>query len=287
MNKNESVMQFLASYSDELQAKVNRLDKIIGRDHWLSVGEYKEQLLRSAIRKIIPQKYSVSSGFIIGNNGDLIKSKQIDIIIWDSTNYSPLFIEDDFVIITPESCKLVIEIKGKLKKEGLKKTLNDFDTISKFNSIELSNGFRIKKYLFAYDIDKSLSFHTGVLDSIRNIYIESEIIKIEERQDLINKMFNIDTFSIDGVFILSKGFVLKNVKYSKPAVLEFTAYKNTGSQNLIYPYFEYELQRNLGETSQGREGLYYMDQPGLVSLKSVFDISKVDENPSITIPDGV
>ena len=82
MNKGNKIMQYLSSFSDELEAQVNRLDEIIGRDHWLSVGEYKEKLIRSAIRKILPRKYSVSSGFIIGNNGDLIKSKQMGVTLF-------------------------------------------------------------------------------------------------------------------------------------------------------------------------------------------------------------
>lgn len=278
-------MQYLSSFSDELEAQVNRLDEIIGRDHWLSVGEYKEKLIKSAIRKILPRKYSVSSGFIIGNNGDLIKSKQIDIIIWDSTNYSPLFIEDDFVIITPESCKIVIEIKGNLKKDCLNKTLKDFDLISRFNSIKLSNGFRIKKYLFAYDIDQSFKYHSSIFQSLKEFYLNSEFIPIKDRLQLIQEMGTVDTFSIDGIFILSSGFILKNIKYSNSPILEFTAYKNSSCQNLIYPYFEYELQQNLGKSSQGKEGLYYMDQPGLVSLKNSFAIEKVDNDAIIQLSD--
>ncbi|WP_206755122.1 DUF6602 domain-containing protein, partial [Leptolyngbya sp. FACHB-711] len=95
MNFNETNVfnKFLSSYNAELLSKVSRLDELIGRDHWLSVGNYKESILRSLISNILPRKYEVSTGFILASNrkGEILKSRQIDIIIWDSANYAPIF----------------------------------------------------------------------------------------------------------------------------------------------------------------------------------------------------
>ena len=67
--------KFLSSYNEELLSKVSRLDELIGRDHWLSVGNYKESILRSLISNILPRRYEVSTGFILAcdRGGKLIK----------------------------------------------------------------------------------------------------------------------------------------------------------------------------------------------------------------------
>jgi hypothetical protein len=52
---------FQATYGNELRAKVARLDDLIGRSHWLSVGTYKENLVRSILTNKLPRQYEISS----------------------------------------------------------------------------------------------------------------------------------------------------------------------------------------------------------------------------------
>ena len=69
---------FLSSNSKELVSKVSRLDDLIGRDHWLSVGNYKESILRNLLSSTLPKKYEVSTGFIIASDreGKILKSNK-------------------------------------------------------------------------------------------------------------------------------------------------------------------------------------------------------------------
>ncbi|WP_198533055.1 DUF6602 domain-containing protein, partial [Salinivibrio kushneri] len=91
MDKN--ISNYFSSHSYELMSKMQRLDYLIGREHWLSVGNYKEELLRSLLRNLLPKRYEVSTGFILSlnENGEQIKSKQQDIIVWDSNDFSAIF----------------------------------------------------------------------------------------------------------------------------------------------------------------------------------------------------
>lgn len=48
----EEIKELSASSTNELQAAVSRLDKLLGDAHWLSVGTYKEQLLISHLARM-------------------------------------------------------------------------------------------------------------------------------------------------------------------------------------------------------------------------------------------
>ena len=126
--------EFFSTSNKELLSTVNRLDKLIGSNHWLSVGTYKETLLKKSLRKVVPGKYSIDSGFVVAANkeGKVIRSTQTDILIWDSANFSPLFRDENFVIILPEACKIMIEVKGVLSAKELKKSLSNFDSMIDF-----------------------------------------------------------------------------------------------------------------------------------------------------------
>ena len=63
-------MKHSATYSEELRAKMARLDDIIGRDHWVSVGSYKEALLRNLIANKAPTAMAVESGFVLSVGWD-------------------------------------------------------------------------------------------------------------------------------------------------------------------------------------------------------------------------
>ncbi|MGL1044646.1 hypothetical protein ACSTD6_20785 [Vibrio vulnificus] len=59
MDVENSVHDYFVSYSHELQSKMKRLDGLIGRHHWLSVGEYKESILRDLLTELLPKKFEV------------------------------------------------------------------------------------------------------------------------------------------------------------------------------------------------------------------------------------
>ena len=60
--------QYQLSYGNELQAKKKRLDEIIGDSHWLSVGTYKENILRNMLRNRLPARFEIGSGFVLSTH---------------------------------------------------------------------------------------------------------------------------------------------------------------------------------------------------------------------------
>lgn len=274
MNPNEiNVFEnFLSSYNAELLSKVSRLDELIGRDHWLSVGTYKESILRSLISNILPRRYEVSTGFILASDreGRILKSRQIDIIIWDSTNYAPIFRDGDFVIVPPESCSAVVEVKGKLTARELGKSLLNIDSLIEFCLTAYPVYNHICKYIFAYDISKELKFPDGLWQVIAKTYNRGEFISLEERMSLSNKSVSPRNcwnplFSVDAVFVLPLGAIKRDVRWFENMVrFIFRSYLTASeTHNHTYAYFESDLQAHL--TTNGQPGLLYAHQPGLFS----------------------
>ncbi|MFP3388533.1 DUF6602 domain-containing protein [Brevibacillus sp. SIMBA_040] len=103
---------YYQSFSKELEVTKDRVRNIIGNAHWVSDGTHKEAILQDVLKRFLPQKYAISSGFILSKDGELC-SKQIDIIIYDQA--SPvLFNSHNFVIIPDQYVRAIIEVKTSL-----------------------------------------------------------------------------------------------------------------------------------------------------------------------------
>lgn len=278
---------FLSTFGNELCSKINRLDKIIGRDHWLSVGNYKESLIRNFLRNTLPKRYEISTGFILSKdfNGNLIKSKQIDIIIWDSTNYSPIFRDGEFVIIPPEACKIVIEVKGKLKLSDISYTIDCFDQINLFLGVKYNQGFNISRYIFAFDLDAEANFPDSVLKKSAKAYQESKIINVGKRVQLIYEYLEKEKFVFDGIYIIGKGIISSSLRVNKEnEICMILQSFETENSDYIYSLFETEIQSCLGKRSNGNTGLWYNDQPGLLAIKNTLKCHPTKPKSIIIVP---
>jgi len=272
--------KFFLSTNRELSATVNRLDKLIGKNHWLSVGTYKEALLKNMLKRVIPKKYSVNSGFIMGadQNGEIIRSAQTDILIWDSHNYSPLFCADDFVIIPPEACKIMIEVKSSLRGNEIKNTIKKFDKINKFKNIPNMGSHKISKFIFAYKMYK-MKFPDGIFNTLYDFYTKCEDLSIEDRMSAIDAGYNGSgsLYILNGIFILSEGCVIcseGNFKDNKLKLL-FNSYTvNTNDEDIIYSFFENIIISLLGN----------YDQYGLYSLRRQLEIKPSIPKSLMVIP---
>lgn len=111
----ENERKFSAAIAGELEALSQRVRFII--NHAPTVGTYRENLLQNSLKKHLPERYHVATGFIYG------VKKQIDILIYDRIDYAPIFREADLVIVPPESVRAVIEVKTKITPNNLQSAL--------------------------------------------------------------------------------------------------------------------------------------------------------------------
>ena len=82
--------------------------------NWSEDGRYKEAIFKNIIKRYLPTNYSVGTGFVISrDNGDIAQTNQIDVIIYNNL-FPSFFQEGDFVILTPECVRGIIEVKTRL-----------------------------------------------------------------------------------------------------------------------------------------------------------------------------
>lgn len=287
---NNPFSEFLSSFDNELTGKVRRLDQIIGSDHWLSVGNYKESILRQMLSNSLPKRFEVSTGFIVASdrNCNPIKSKQIDIIIWDSFEHSPLFRDGEFVIVAPEACNAIIEVKAKLTRKELTKSLDNFDKIMGFANTNYPVYKNIRKYIFAFEIAKNLKFPDGIWSSIARAYGKSKFISLADRMKYTNhKDFwerGWTMFSLDALFVLPKGAIFRERKGSENGTkLFYEAFSSvTESVNHTYQLMEWDIQSHLADDRF--QGLHYSTNPGLESVKRFISIEQTKPKSVMAFP---
>jgi hypothetical protein len=139
-------------WSNEIEAMINtykQFENLIpakgrtGAAHNGEDGRYVEDLLKEYLKKYLPSNLEVLTGFILrpatklgGNNksrkGDLDShSTQLDIIIYDTSNY-PIFQRyGDNVIVPPEGVIAVISVKKQLRKNDIEVELNSLKNVAK------------------------------------------------------------------------------------------------------------------------------------------------------------
>lgn len=98
------------SISAELEVVKDRVRYMIHDAHWPTDGEWKESVLRTAIRRSAPSAVSVGRGFVVTRDG---ASPQIDVLIYDNA-HPVLYRDGDLVFIAPAACRAAIEVKSRL-----------------------------------------------------------------------------------------------------------------------------------------------------------------------------
>lgn len=111
----KSAIDFLAyhrSLAKELDAVKDRVRHLI--PHWPTDGTFKESVLRSVLRRHLPESVFIGTGFIVTPQAS---SKQIDLLIVDKER-PRLFWDGDLVIVTPDAVRAAIEVKTGLSSRA-------------------------------------------------------------------------------------------------------------------------------------------------------------------------
>lgn len=187
----EELVRRSAEQTKELIATMNRLSNWIEDVHHPSTGSYVESLISSHLRRRLPDKFSVSTGFISSiekvdsNEFERFISNQFDILVWDSHNYPPLFKNDNFVIIMPQSCYAIIEVTNTLNGKKLQEDIAKLDSCfywygyyrQKFNPFTSIIGFK------SSDFDNLESLTKKLLETL----IFNHAIPLAKRYEFLRK----------------------------------------------------------------------------------------------------
>ena len=118
------IEDYFRSLSMELQTVKDRVRQMIAGGHWPTDGEWKESVLRTAIRRSAPTTVSVGRGFVISRDW---QSPQIDILVHDNS-HPVLYRDGDLVFVAPAACKAIVEVKSKVTNTILAKAAQGLAT---------------------------------------------------------------------------------------------------------------------------------------------------------------
>lgn len=177
------LLEFSSSSTAELAAAMKRLDAIIGKSHWLSVGTYKESLIRRLLRQRVPRDYEVSTGFVMSSLEDKrLISRQIDVLIWNAARFAPFFRDGDFVIVPPEACRAAIEVKGVANTKHLREGLANLESLTPF-CYQFGSDNAFQRALFAFEPGEDFRFPETALRVLKRHYEKKQPFRLDDRCD--------------------------------------------------------------------------------------------------------
>jgi len=204
---------FHESTTKELDVIKNRVRNLIGDNNWNEEGRYKEAILKNVIKRFLPKKYLVGTGFIVKGDWEKYKcSNQVDILIFDSS-YPILFSEGDFYIVTPNSVKAVIEVKSNIENQDLSKIIKKMNSVGEFiGKNKIFNGI----FSFeGYDTPNNNVMRRKVEDKIKHGFERVKpmfVNHISLNQNIFMKRWN-SKFSVYRLKDLSFSYFISNLIY--------------------------------------------------------------------------
>jgi len=131
MNKN-ILEQYYKAIFGQIQSEVKYINNLI--THPGEKGKLNENVLIELLKKFLPSKYSIGSGFVIDGEGRI--SKQFDIIIYDNFYNSSFLAQKTIGLFPIEIVYLVIQVKTSLTHKEIKSSIKNLESLKilKFNS---------------------------------------------------------------------------------------------------------------------------------------------------------
>jgi len=232
-----SIKEFHKSTVEELLAVKDRVRNLI--NHWGEEGRYKEAVLKSVIKRFLPEQFKIGTGFIVQQTEDRgvhRSSKQIDLIVYN-TSYPVLFREGDFVILTPDAVHAIIEVKANLSNQNFKDVLNKANENGKF-AFKYKANYPFFNGIFSYDGYENLSTNAS---SLKTVVSES-----------------IEEFETDSNY---QKYIVNHIAFNK---------------HLFYKYWENEETKNRIYRIEDLSFAFFISNLiDLVSINSVIDNSKL------------
>jgi hypothetical protein len=116
------------SYTQLFRAQRDHLDDLLHGKHRYHSGVFRESLIREVLRRILPSAVSIDSGFIYGFD-QIDNSRQIDILVWDSSRHAAVYQSPEAVIVAPEAVVAAISVKTALDATKVQEALEELLSI--------------------------------------------------------------------------------------------------------------------------------------------------------------
>jgi hypothetical protein len=121
----------VTSYYSALQETFKLQSRILtgAVPHYGERGRNDEERVREFLRRMLPKRFGVGSGFVACSEPSTALSRQTDIVIFDQLLNCSLFHEPGSNVYPIEIVYATIEVKGCLEKKDIPKTLDSIAEI--------------------------------------------------------------------------------------------------------------------------------------------------------------
>ena len=159
--------------------------------HAPTIGTFYENMLRSLLNETIPSKLKAGTGFIFDPNKNK-SSKQIDILVYNSHDFAPLYSSGEFIVVSPEMAVSQSEVKKTLLHRHIRDIIRTtLLSYAKYDAFERCPFQQIS--VFSYD-SKIMT------DKIFNMVVSELTIAIKALCGTANDGSNV-TFGINGLVL--------------------------------------------------------------------------------------
>jgi len=156
--------QYFQAISKEMTARVEGMSEFLRHPGMKGAGS--EQLIRTFLRKYLPQRYRIGQGKVVDCQGT--ESRQVDVMIIDSATAVPLYVDDENWIMPIESVYATIEIKTTLSSKSMSDAIDNMLSVRYLeipsNSIMQAEEYLLEKhripfgYIFAFGPENHLPY---------------------------------------------------------------------------------------------------------------------------------
>lgn len=121
--KTPSIRNYYTALQDQFRLQSSVLTDVL--PHAGERGRNNEERFREFLGRILPNKYSVGSGFVICSEPSVPVSSQTDVVLFDEFHNSPIHRELASHVYPVEMVYGAVEVKGRLEKRDLQKIFED------------------------------------------------------------------------------------------------------------------------------------------------------------------
>lgn len=200
----------LKSHMDAVEESLIAISKVPSNSgHSLHKGTPREAFIKEFLESHLPQNISIGTGEIIDSNSKPgYQRNQYDIILYRN-NYPKLDFGGGISGFLIESVIATVEVKSTLTEKDMLQSIKaaaNAKSLTPSTTSSFSTGYippKVLNYVIAYDGPANMSTAYGW---IRKIHAQQGIT-ITNLPSELSQRLNTPSPSIDGVFVLKKGFI--------------------------------------------------------------------------------
>jgi hypothetical protein len=110
-------LTYFAALQEMLKIQTDVLTRVL--PHSGERGDNDDEHFKTFLRRVLPHRYSIGTGFMVSSNPSVPRSAQTDIVIYDEFNNSPLYRELSASVFPVEIVYAAIEVKRNLQSKDL------------------------------------------------------------------------------------------------------------------------------------------------------------------------